>query len=308
MHHPFIHIASPLATLTLDCNVSWGLLLLLFALLCLALGIGIYRHQRRLSTRVRLMREALHNRDFMFRLPTNALLPGERALQEALNDMGSEINRLMARSEVESWQRLTRVLTHEIMNAVAPIQSITQAYAASPLVKGTPLEEGIRAIYDTSHGLSTFVESYRKMTQLQQPVAVDIDLERLVANLRTLYPTLSWHISLNAHHTIHADASMMQQVLTNIVKNAAEAGAQNIGLSIEDNDDCLQMRVSNDGARIAAEVVREVFVPFFTTKKSGSGIGLSISRQMMMTQGGDLALAENAQVGYHVTFVVTLPQ
>lgn len=274
----------------------------LLTALLVVLFVLEWRHQRRLSTRVHLMREALRNRDFMFRLPTDSIMPGERELQKMLNKMGGEINQLMARSEVESWQRLT----HEIMNAVTPIQSITQAYIGSNMVKGTPLEEGIQAIYDTSRSLSAFVESYRKMTQLQTVNIEEIDLQRLVTNLQTLYPNLTWHVDLVNVQTLHADASMMHQVLTNIVKNAAEASAQNIDSCARRADQCTQLRISNDGTPIAAEVAREVFVPFFTTKRTGSGIGLSLSRQMMMAQGGDLALAERAQAGYHTTFVVTL--
>lgn len=86
------------------------------------------RHQRRLQDRAYLMREALHNHDFTFRLPTRGLPSGEKAMQQLLNDMGLEIRSLMAQNEVESWQRLTRVLTHEIMNATAPISSITQSF------------------------------------------------------------------------------------------------------------------------------------------------------------------------------------
>lgn len=278
----------------------------LLAALLVVLFVLEWRHQRRLSTRVRLMREALRNRDFMFRLPTDSIMPGERELQKMLNEMGGEINQLMARSEVESWQRLTRVLTHEIMNAVTPIQSITQAYIGSKMVEGTPLEEGIQAIYDTSRSLSAFVESYRKMTQLQTVNIEEIDLQRLVTNLQALYPTLSWHVDLANVQTLRADASMMHQVLTNIVKNAAEAGAHNIDICARRTDQCTQLLISNDGTPIAPEVAREVFVPFFTTKRTGSGIGLSLSRQMMMAQGGDLALAERPQAGYHATFVVTL--
>ena len=186
----------------------------LLTALLVVLFVLEWRHQRRLSTRVHLMREALRNRDFMFRLPTDSIMPGEREMQKMLNEMGGEINQLMARSEVESWQRLTRVLTHEIMNAVTPIQSITQAYIGSKMVKGTPLEEGIQAIYDTSRSLSAFVESYRKMTQLQTVNLEEIDLQRLVTNLQTLYPNLTWHVDLANVQTLHADASMMHQVLT----------------------------------------------------------------------------------------------
>ena len=96
--------------------------------ICLILGGLIYlffRHQRRLKARAFLMREAVRNGDYAFRLPTSGLLPGERALQQALNDMQGDIARLVARHEVESWQKLTRVLTHEIMNATAPISIFT---------------------------------------------------------------------------------------------------------------------------------------------------------------------------------------
>lgn len=275
---------------------------ILLAALLVVLFVFEWLHQRRLSTRVRLMREALRNRDFMFRLPTDSIMPGERDLQKMLNEMGGEINKLMARSEVESWQRLT----HEIMNAVTPIQSITQAYIGSKMGKGTPLEEGIQAIYDTSRSLSAFVESHRKMTQLQTVSFEEIDLQRLVSNLQAFYPSLAWHVAINDMQTLRADASMMHQVLTNIVKNAAEAGAHNIDICARRTDQCTQLLISNDGTPIAAEVAREVFVPFFTTKRTGSGIGLSLSRQMMMAQGGDLALAERPQAGYHATFVVTL--
>ena len=265
-----------------------------------------WRRQRRLSIRARLMREALRNRDFMFRLPIDGIMPGERDLQTMLNDMGGEINQLMARSEVESWQRLTRVLTHEIMNAVTPIQSITQAYMGSTMVKQTPLEEGIRAIYDTTRSLSAFVESYRKMTQLQTVTIEEIELERMVANLKSLYPKLSWHVDLGAMRTLRADASMTHLVLTNIVKNAVEAGAHDISLTVTADADYTQLLISNNGSPIPAGVAREVFVPFFTTKRSGSGIGLSLARQMMMAQGGNLTLADTSQLGCHTTFVIMI--
>ena len=135
--------------------------------ICFILGSLIYlffRHQRRLKARAFLMREAVRNGDYAFRLPTSGLLPGERALQQALNDMQGDIARLVARHEVESWQKLTRVLTHEIMNATAPISSICQAYLSNPQIKGSEYEEGIQAIHDTSKSLTHFVESYRKLT------------------------------------------------------------------------------------------------------------------------------------------------
>ena len=120
--------------------------IILALVLAVALACGVYHHQCVLKDRAQTMRDAIRHRDFMFRLPTRGLLFGEKALQEALNDMGQEIQQLVAQNEVEAWQRLTRVLTHEIMNATTPILSISQAYLQSPAIHGSPHEEGIRAI------------------------------------------------------------------------------------------------------------------------------------------------------------------
>ena len=271
-----------------------------------ALGFAVWyvRHQRRLKERAYLMREALHNHDYSFRLPTKGLPPGERAMQQLLNDMGQEIRRLMAQNEVESWQRLTRVLTHEIMNATAPISSITQSFLNRPDVKGTSLEDGIRAICETSTGLTSFVESYRKFMQLQKADPMDIQLREVVENVQTLYPLLKWNIDVNAGQMVYADANLLRQVLTNLAKNAQEAGATQIDIRWRDDG---VLTVSNDGAPIPAEVRKEIFVPFFTTKRRGSGIGLPLSRQMMVMQGGDLMLSDAHVGGYNVTFLLVLP-
>ena len=235
-------------------------------ILIVVILIWQWRHQRLLALRARLMREALRNRDFTFRLPTDRLFSGERELQSALNDMGGEINRLLARNEVESWQRLTRVLTHEIMNAVAPIQSITQAYIGSPLVKDTPLEEGMRAIYDTSLGLSTFVDIYRKLTQLQPADIQSLNLPQFINTIKALYPEMEWHINLNGVTTVDTDHGMFRQVITNIVKNAIEAEAHTIDISISNNGSShadgyknnIRLLISNDGKLILPEESREI--------------------------------------------------
>ncbi len=306
MLHHLLNISSHITPLHIGDGFGVGLLFLLLIILFI-------RHQRLLSLRARLMREALRNHDFTFRLPTTLLFPGERDLQNTLNEMGSEINRLLARSEVESWRRLTRVLTHEIMNSVAPIQSITQAYIASPMVKGTPLEEGMKAIYDTSLSLATFVDSYRKLTQLQPADIQPVDLQQFVTSIPALYPDIQWHISLNTPTSAKTDLGMLRQVMTNIIKNAIEAEAHSVDIrlvqcsandNLQEEDTTLQLLVSNDGQAIAAEVAREIFIPFFTTKKKGQGIGLAIARQMMMACGGNLWLADTPVAGYHTTFVV----
>lgn len=287
--------------------MSLYLVISILSFIIIVLVFWQWRHQRRLSLRVRLIREALRNRDFMFRLPTKRMLPGDRDLHVALNEMFGEINRLLARNEMESWQRLTRVLTHEIMNAMTPISSITQVYIGSPLVKGTPLEEGMRAIYDTSLGLRTFVDSYRKLTQLQPPHIEAVALNDLASTVCVLYPKVEWHIKIeDKQMKVSADSGLMRQVLVNLVKNAVEAGARNIDICVGIDEDSVQMLVSNDAPHIPPEVAREMFVPFFTTKSSGSGIGLPLARQMMLAQDGNLSLADTPVVGYHTTFVLAM--
>lgn len=287
--------------------MSLYLVIFILSVIIIALLVWQWRHQRMLSLRVRLIREALRNKDFMFRLPTKRMLPGDRDLHVALNEMFGEINRLLARNEVESWQRLTRVLTHEIMNAMTPISSITQVYIDSSLVKGTPLEEGMRAIYDTSLSLGTFVDSYRKLTQLQSPHIEEVALIDVLSTVRMLYPQVEWHVDLeNKQMRVLADSGLMRQVLVNIVKNAVEAGARNVDLRIDADGKMAQMLVSNDATPIQPEVAREIFVPFFTTKASGSGIGLPLARQMMLAQEGNLSLADTPVAGYHTTFTVTM--
>ncbi len=261
-----------------------------------------YHHQVLLRDRAHLMREAIRNQEFTFRLPVKGLFFGERALQEALNETGRDIDRLLARNEVESWQRLTRVLTHEIMNATTPIASISQAYLERPTIVGTVYEEGIRAIHDISRGLALFVDSYRKLAELQEPVIGELRLNPFMEGIRALYPDLEWHISIPVSATMSTDENMLRQVLINLVRNAREAGATVMAVRWKKG-----LWVSNNGAPIPADVEREIFVPFFTTKRSGSGIGLSLSRQIMVRQGGDLCLAERPVPSYQVTLFVSFP-
>ncbi len=275
------------------------LIILISALATLAIW-AFYRHQLLLKTRAHLMKEAIRNHEFTFHLPTKGLFFGERALQETLNEMGQEINRLVAQNEVESWQKLTRVLTHEIMNATAPITSISQAYLNSEKLKGTPYEEGIRAIYTTSKGLSVFVDSYRKFAQLQEPVLQAVSVGALMQKLPLLYPALHWQIDLPDSLTLPLDENMFRQVVINLAKNAQEARATRIDIQWRQQE----IWISNDGEVIPPEVAREIFVPFFTTKSGGSGIGLSLSKQLMVKQGRNLRLADTPASGCHVSFIL----
>ena len=273
-----------------------------------------YRHQCLLRERAQIMRDAIRHRDFSFRLPTRGLLFGEKALQEALNDMGQDIQKQVAHSEVESWQKLTRVLTHEIMNATAPIQSISQAYLSSPDIKDSPFEEGIRAIHDTSAGLIAFTESCRKLSSLPlvgagggQPVLAEVNMLTFCKSIASLYPDLRWHIDIPADFTLQADENLLRQVFINLTKNSIEAEAKSAeakALPQRGSGEGAGLSFSNDGHTIPLDVAQDIFVPFFTTKQRGTGIGLSLSRQILMMQGMTLRLAESPRPGYNVTFVI----
>ena len=225
-------------------------------------------------------------------------------MQQTLNQLGENIRQQVNQNEVESWERLTRVLTHEIMNATAPISSISQSLLGRPDVKGTPLEEGIHAIFATSQHLNTFVDSYRKISQLQQPVLSDVCIASLLRDIRQLYPDIIWQCSVAEDTVVCADSNMLHQILINLVKNAIEAGAKRIGIEKK----CSMLYVSNDGLPIPAEARKSIFVPFFTTKHTGSGIGLSLSRRMMILQGGGLSLLDQPLNGYHTTFSLEFPK
>lgn len=268
------------------------------------------RHQRKLRLRAHLMQEAIRNKDFTFRMPTDGMFFGERAMQETLNQLGETIRQQVNQNEVESWERLTRVLTHEIMNATAPITSISQSLLNRPYVKDSPLEDGIQAIYDTSRHLSDFVVSYRKMSELEKPKIGDVALLKMIDDIRKAYPQLTWEVNVSSDLTVRADEGMLRQVLMNLVKNAIEAKAQKIVVEKDQganhNSAFLTLYIGNDGLPIPAENRQSLFVPFFTTKRSGSGIGLSLSRRMMILQGGMLDLVEQSRQGCSVVFMLSL--
>ena len=273
-------------------------------MLYIIIGMGVaivalvVHHQRRLRTRARLMSEAIRNKDFQFRLKTDGLLPGERAMQETLNQLGDVIRQQTRQSEVDSWERLTRVLTHEIMNATAPIVSLSQTLMEREEVKGTSVEEGMRAIHRTATHLSAFVDSYRKFSSLQQPVPEEVRVADALAEVQGMYPDMEWATEVDDDMVVCADSGLLRQVLINLAKNAVEAGARRMSV----RGGAGRLLVSNDGKPIPAEARANVFVPFFTTKRSGSGIGLSLSRRIMTLQGGDLELTDSPLTTFLLTF------
>lgn len=232
---------------------------------------------------------------------TQAELGGKRVRIVALSNVRRELDD----QQVDSWTQLTRVLTHEIMNAVTPIASISQsllhdsdrvAEPASP--SATRLTDGLRTICDTSQGLLHFVDNYRQLSRLPQPQPKSFYLKPLLDRAAQLAAPYGHQVDTLVEPPdllLYADESLIDRVLTNLVKNAAEAldghdGLIRLHAFVSGEDDSVVIDVTDNGPEISDELASHIFVPFFTTKPSGSGIGLSLSRQIMRQSGGTLSL------------------
>ena len=217
----------------------------------------------------------------------------------AMDDISHELDE----REIDSWIRLVRVLTHEMMNSLTPVTSLSEMLLSLPgAQKDEELRQGLETIHTTGQGLVNFVMSYRKLTRLPSPEPTLIDvrpfLERMVQLAKHQHPLSRVRITLeNVQEDLmtFADESMMTQVMTNLLKNAMHAigEAPNGEIRLRaycDAQDVVRIEVANNGPKITPEIAEQMFVPFFTTKEDGSGIGLSLSKQMMRLQGGNVSL------------------
>lgn len=233
---------------------------------------------------------------------TSAHIRGKDVKIIAVNDISETIEE----NESESWTRLIRVLTHEIMNTVTPIASLSEAlseYAGTITTPadGPDLKAGLDTIASSSRGLIKFVNSYRDLTHIAVPVRKAFFARNLAARVIDLSQSALTAAGAEAEFVektedvlLYADENQISQILINLVKNAVQAGAKHIRISAElDKKDNAVINVSNDGQPISAASQEEIFIPFFTTKQDGSGIGLSLSRQIMRMHGGTLRLSRS---------------
>lgn len=226
----------------------------------------------------------------------------------ALNDIRNELDA----KELDSWIKLTRVLTHEIMNSIAPISSLSETFLKRSDVMGTPLYDGIRAIHETSTGLISFVDSYRKFSSLQKPSPEPfylLDLLHQVEGLTLVPENIALTLWIEpAELMLYADPNLIRQVLINLIKNAVQAIGGHKGRihvrAYSSADEHVFVYVSNDGPAIPEAEAEQIFVPFFTTRSEGSGIGLSLSRQVMKLSGGTISLLRSGTNGWNTTFVL----
>lgn len=227
----------------------------------------------------------------------------------------SDITKELDNREVDAWVKLARTLSHEIMNNITPITTLSQVIssyfikdekmiAVSDIniktIKNTV--KGLDIIEERSRVLMNFVNNYRKFTKLPEPQLKRINLSVLIEN--NLIASMSYSdfesitIVKNIPENIYfnTDAELLSQVITNILKNALEALIQGqtlnpkIEINLSEIANSVRIEIKNNGPEILSEIIEQIFVPFYTTKEDGSGIGLSLSKQILLTMGGDILL------------------
>lgn len=251
------------------------------------------RHQD--IKKVAYMMDALEDGELNFRFQD------KNKFNRTLNRIRTIFEKQRQAHEQDSWTKLIRVLTHEIMNTVSPIASLSDALSKSMDEDGhseLDVKAGLDTISDSSKNLIKFVETYRLLSGVARPVRKAIDLKELMAGVIALNSEFAANCGAICKYRpeeddlmIYADEGQISQILINLIKNALQAGAKHIDISARmGKDDEVIIDVANDGTPIPVSAQEQIFVPFFTTKKEGSGIGLSISRQIMRNHDGTISL------------------
>src|SRR5216117_2458201 len=226
----------------------------------------------------------------------------------------TDLSRTLREEERRAWQRLVRVLGHEMNNSLAPIKSL--AASLESLMRRDPLppdwkddaSAGLNSIASRADSLSRFMQAYTRLTKLPPPQKQDVDLANLVQRVVDLEPRLKVQVVSGPRTMIRADAAQIEQALINLVHNAVDAALEtqgNVAIGWRDQESCIEIFVQDEGQRIMNPA--NLFVPFFTTKPEGSGIGLPLSRQIAEAHGGSLVLM-NRENGNGATALLRLPK
>ena len=233
---------------------------------------------------------------------SSASIGGKAVKVVAFNDISNE----MAENEQESWTKLIRVLTHEIMNTVTPIASLSDTLSeyignSEDSEYNSDIRSGLETISQSSKGLIKFVESYRNLTRVAAPVRKAFLVRELMERVIQLTGQQADEQGVRLEFTekaddilLYADEGQISQILVNLVKNAIQASATSVEIVAEmDLAENVIIHVINNGRPISKESQEEIFVPFYTTKQEGTGIGLSLSRQIMRLHNGTLRLTRS---------------
>ena len=227
------------------------------------------------------------------------------------------IRSILEENEMEAWQKLVRVLTHEIMNSITPIISLSDTLCERALQQGLEEEslmlQGMKTIHRRSKGLLGFVENYRKLSRLASPILSPVKVGDWLGDIKKLFassPVNYIYKIEDENLKLMIDRSQMEQVLINLLKNAGEAcdGQEHPQVVVETSysaeNHIFQLLVKDNGCGILPNVLDKIFIPFFTTKPTGSGIGLSLCKQILTLHGGSLQVT--SEVGKGSCFTLKL--
>lgn len=238
---------------------------------------------------------------------TQAMLKDKHVRIIALSDVSHELSN----QEVDSWIKLIRVLTHEIMNTITPVTSLSETLLTR-VTEDKDLKQGLETIHKTGTELLAFVNNYRRFTHVPQPQPALFYVEPFLERMAMLC-NHDVEIEVSPKDLlVYADESLLSHVVTNLLKNAVEAFKEKEKLSFirlqayANAQESIIIDVSNNAGLIPEDVASHIFIPFFTTKPEGSGIGLSLSRQIMRVSGGSLSLHQDKAQGI-TTFRIIIP-
>lgn len=281
---------------------------LLMLIANIGFSISIYYDRKKLIERMEHMIGIIKNTDFTTYFRTSKSNDEIDKLMVEMNEALEMFRErthdsMVEEAEAVAWQKLISVLTHEIMNSIAPIISLSETLSEREMGNKDESEDykimkqAMEAIHRRSVGLLSFVENYRKLTRLPQPVLQPIALKPMLTSLQQL--TSSYGISFTfdvypEQLILKADKGMVEQLLLNLLKNAKEAceGIENpiIEIKAEKIGNSIKITVSDNGQGIVPEARDKIFIPFYTTKANGSGIGLSLCKQIVVRHGGKMSL------------------
>lgn len=284
---------------------------LILIILLIVLSYSLYIDRRKLINRMEQMISGIRNEDFTFHYLQKGTSDELNRLSKEMND-ALQVFRDQAyqsykeEAEVEAWQKLISVLTHEIMNSIAPIISLSETLSKGAETTNLSDEEwqnmrqGMQIIHRRSAGLLSFVENYRKLTKIPQPLMQSILVANLLKSMQLLVEAEQIKFIYTCYPEqlhIRADRNMVEQILINLLRNAKEAteNKPNPTIKIDANQvgSEVQITVTDNGTGISAEAINKVFIPFYSTKSSGSEVGLSLCRQMMSLHKGHISVSSD---------------
>ena len=283
----------------------------LFGFCILALSVFLYKDQQKTVKRMEYLIESIHYGDLSLFYPSDSMTEDEKALASSMNAALEALrsrlySSVVAEAETEAWQKLIRVISlSETVAERATINGMNEKDYAI-------MVQAMQTIHRRSKGLLDFVENYRKLTRLPLPTLRNFSVSALFDDIRLLFPEKSdilfFHVKPEDLN-LYADRIMVEQVLINLLKNAIEACEESLSPQIiveaVQKNGMVIISVIDNGSGIVPEAIDKIFVPFFTTKSKGSGIGLSLCRQIMNRHRGSISL--DSQVEKGSSFVLRFP-